>query len=142
MADVLVVAVFDDEPTAWDAVVTASTIAAQGQLGLHDACLVVREPDGKVHLRETHDISTSKSGWYGGAWGLLGGAILGFPIAVAAAGAGFGIFAAVFTQILQVTALVEDFANRDGYRFLASDVRQPDDQIAKRDQGCRRAAGE
>ena len=94
MADALVVAVFDDERTAWDAVVTASTIAAQGKLGLHDACLVVRAEDGAVHMRETHDISTSKSGWYGGAWGLLGGAILGFPIALAAAGAGFGLFAA------------------------------------------------
>ena len=94
MADALVVAVFDDEQEAWDAVVTASTIAAQGQLGLHDACLVVRDDEGKVHRRETHDISTSKGGWYGGAWGLLGGAILGFPIAVAAAGAGIGAFMA------------------------------------------------
>ena len=94
MADVLVVAVFDDERTAWDAVVTASTIAAQGQLGLHDACLVVRTADGTVHMRETHDISKTKAGWYGGAWGLLGGAILGFPIAVAAAGAGLGVLAA------------------------------------------------
>jgi uncharacterized membrane protein len=89
-----VVAVFDDEKAAWDAVVTASTIAAQGKLGLHDACLVVRDGDGNVHKRETHDISTSKGGWYGGAWGLLGGAILGFPIAVAAAGAGIGAFMA------------------------------------------------
>jgi uncharacterized membrane protein len=94
MADVLLVAVFDDEKTAWDAVVTASTIAAQGQLGLHDACLVVRDAEGTVHRRETHDISTTKGGWYGGAWGLLGGAILGFPIAVAAAGAGLGAFMA------------------------------------------------
>jgi uncharacterized membrane protein len=94
MADVLVVAVFNDEKTAWDAVVTASTIAAQGQLGLHDACLVVRAGDGKVHKRETHDISTTKGGWYGGAWGLLGGAILGFPVAVAAAGAGIGAYMA------------------------------------------------
>src|SRR5437762_1300781 len=94
MADVLVVAVFDDEKAAWDAVVTASTIAAQGKLGLHDACLVVRADDGTVHKRETHDISTTKGGWYGGAWGLLGGAILGFPIAVAAAGAGVGAFMA------------------------------------------------
>lgn len=94
MADVLLVAVFDDERTAWDAVVTATTIAAQGQLGLHDACLVVRSPDGTVHMRETQDISTTKAGWYGGAWGLLGGAILGFPLAVAAAGASLGVFAA------------------------------------------------
>jgi uncharacterized membrane protein len=94
MADVLVVAVFNDEQTAWDAVVTASTIAAQGQLGLHDACLVVRADDGKVHKRETHDISTTKGGWYGGAWGLLGGAIIGFPLAIAAAGAGVGAYMA------------------------------------------------
>lgn len=94
MADVLVVAVFNDEQTAWDAVVTASTIAAQGQLGLHDACLVVRADDGKVHKRETHDISTTKGGWYGGAWGLLGGAIIGFPVAIAAAGAGIGAYMA------------------------------------------------
>jgi uncharacterized membrane protein len=94
MADVLVVAVFNDEKRAWDAVVTASTIAAQGQVGLHDACLVVRADDGKVHKRETHDISATKGGWYGGAWGLLGGAILGFPVAVAAAGAGIGAYMA------------------------------------------------
>ena len=94
MADVLVVAVFNDEQTAWDAVVTASNVAAQGQLGLHDACLVVRADDGKVHKRETHDISTSRGGWYGGAWGLLGGAIIGFPVAIAAAGAGIGAYMA------------------------------------------------
>src|SRR6476620_7513300 len=94
MADVLVVAVFEDQRTAWNAVVRAAEVSAQGQTGLHDACLVVREPDGKVHKRDTHDISPAKAGWYGGAWGLLGGAILGFPLAIAAAGAGFGIFAA------------------------------------------------
>jgi uncharacterized membrane protein len=94
MADALVVAVFDDEKVAWDAVVTASTIAAQGKLGLHDATLVVRAPDGTVHKRQTRDITTTKGGWYGGAWGLLGGAILGFPLAVAAAGAGVGAFMA------------------------------------------------
>jgi uncharacterized membrane protein len=94
MADVLVVAVYEDEQTAWDAVVTAANVAAQGQAGLHDACLVVRAPDGKVHLRETSDIGTTKAGWYGGAWGLLGGAVIGFPIAVAAAAAGVGMYMA------------------------------------------------
>jgi uncharacterized membrane protein len=112
MADVLVVAVFDDERTAWDALVTASTIAAQGQLGLHDACLVVRDDDGKVHKRETHDISTSKAGWYGGAWGLLGGAILGFPIAVAAAGAGIGAFMARRRDLGVTEAFESEVAHR------------------------------
>jgi uncharacterized membrane protein len=94
MADVLVVAVFDDEKAGWDAVVAATNLAAQNLGELHDACLVVRAPDGTVHMRETSDISPKKAGWYGGAWGLLGGAILGFPLAVAAASAGLGVFVA------------------------------------------------
>jgi uncharacterized membrane protein len=94
MADMLVVAVFEDERVAWDAVVSAAELAATGQSGLHDACLVVRAPDGTVHMRETRDISPSKAGWYGGAWGLVGGAILGFPLAIAAASAGLGVFVA------------------------------------------------
>src|SRR5512132_1875625 len=94
MADALVVAVFDDEQAAWNAVVDAAHHAAEGRGGIHDACLVVRAPDGTVHKRDTSDISPSKAGWYGGAWGLLGGAILGFPLAVAAASAGIGVFVA------------------------------------------------
>jgi uncharacterized membrane protein len=94
MADMLVVAVFEDERVAWDAVVSAAELAATGEAGLHDACLVVRAQDGTVHMRETRDISPSKAGWYGGAWGLVGGAILGFPLAIAAASAGLGVFVA------------------------------------------------
>lgn len=94
MADVLVVAVFEHEQTAWNAVVAAAELGAQGSSGLHDACLVVRADDGTVHMRETKDISPKKAAWYGGAWGLLGGAVLGFPVAVAAASAGVGAFVA------------------------------------------------
>jgi uncharacterized membrane protein len=94
MADVLVVAVFEDERRAWDAVVAAAELAGQGEARLHDACLVVRADDGTIHMRETRDISPAKAGWYGGAWGLVGGAILGFPLAIAAASAGLGIFMA------------------------------------------------
>jgi uncharacterized membrane protein len=113
MADVLVVAVFDDERTAWDAVVTAAELAAQGQTGLHDACLVVRKSDGAVHMRETNDISEAKAGWYGGAWGLLGGAILGFPLAVAAASAGIGIFVARRRDL----GVTDDFERAVGERL-------------------------
>jgi uncharacterized membrane protein len=131
MADVLVVAVFDDERTAWNAVVRAAEVSAQGQTGLHDACLVVREPDGKVHKRDTHDISPAKAGWYGGAWGLLGGAILGFPLAIAAAGAGLGAF----------VARRRDFGITDEFEREVADKLEPgraaavvlaDDQVARR----------
>jgi uncharacterized membrane protein len=131
MADVLVVAVFDDERTAWDAVVRAAELSAQGQTGLHDACLVVRRDDGKVHKRDTHDISPAKAGWYGGAWGLLGGAILGFPLAIAAASAGLGAF----------VARRRDFGITDEFERAVAEKLEPgraaavvlsDDQVAPR----------
>jgi uncharacterized membrane protein len=140
MADVLVVAVFDDERTAWDAVVTASTVAAQGQLGLHDACLVVRADDGAVHMRETHDISTSKSGWYGGAWGLLGGAILGFPLAIAAAGAGFGVFAARRRDL----GITDEFEREVAHRLnpgTSAAVVLVDEEHAEQIEGAARGRG-
>jgi uncharacterized membrane protein len=90
----LVVAVFDDHRAAWDAVVDAAQIASAKRPGIHDACLVVRQDDGTVDVRETGDISPRKAGFYGGAWGLVAGVVLGFPVVAAAAGAGIGVFAA------------------------------------------------
>jgi uncharacterized membrane protein len=140
MADVLVVAVFDDERTAWNAVVRAAEVSAQGQTGLHDACLVVREPDGKVHKRDTHDISPAKAGWYGGAWGLLGGAILGFPLAIAAASASLGAF----------VARRRDFGITDEFEREVADKLEPgraaavvlaDDQVAPRVEAAAKERG-
>jgi uncharacterized membrane protein len=140
MADVLVVAVFDDERTAWNAVVRAAELSAQGQEGLHDACLVVRGPDGKVHKRDTHDISPGKAGWYGGAWGVLGGAILGFPLAIAAASAGLGMF----------VARRRDFGITDEFERAVAEKLEPgraaavvlsDDQVAPRVEAAAKERG-
>jgi len=137
MADALVVAVFDDEKTAWDAVVAASAIAAQGKLGLHDACLVVRDGDGNVHKRETHDISTTKAGWYGGAWGLLGGAILGFPIALAAAGAGLGAFMARRRDLGITESFEQEVAQRLNPGTSAAVVLVDDEHAAQIESAAR-----
>jgi uncharacterized membrane protein len=51
VAEELVVGVFDDEGEAWDAVVSATEVAAQPKSGILDARLVVRRADGSVHVR-------------------------------------------------------------------------------------------
>jgi uncharacterized membrane protein len=140
MADVLVVAVFDDERTAWNAVVRAAEVSAQGETGLYDACLVVRGPDGKVHRRETHDISPAKAGWYGGAWGLLGGAILGFPLAIAAASAGLGLFVARRREF----GVTEQFERAVAEKLepgKAAAVVLADDQVAPRVEAAAKERG-
>jgi uncharacterized membrane protein len=80
----LVVAVFQDEQQARDALVRAAELRAQGHVEIEDACLVARHEDGSVHVRETGDISPWKASAYGSAWGLIGGALIGLPLAGAA----------------------------------------------------------
>ena len=41
-----------------------------------------------MHIRETGDIGPWKASAYGSAWGLIGGALVGFPLAGAAVAAG------------------------------------------------------
>ncbi|HEY7792718.1 MAG TPA: DUF1269 domain-containing protein [Gaiellaceae bacterium] len=85
----LVVAVFDDEPTAREALSRAAELRAQGHVEIEDAVLVARHADGSVHVRETSDIATWKASAYGSAWGLVGGALVGVPVAGAALAAGY-----------------------------------------------------
>jgi uncharacterized membrane protein len=89
----LVVAVFDDADVAWDTVVDARVAAASGPFELDDACVVARDPSGVVHLRETEDTSPRAAAGYGGVWGLVLGAFIGFPLAAAAGGAVAGAYA-------------------------------------------------
>jgi uncharacterized membrane protein len=90
----LVVAVFDDEHVAREALANAAELRAQGNAEIHDVCLVARDPDGKVHVRESGEISPRKATLYGSAWGLFAGAVIGFPIVAAAAGAAAARYAA------------------------------------------------
>jgi uncharacterized membrane protein len=85
----LVVAVFDDEATAREALTRAAELRAHGHVEIEDAVLVARHADGSVHIRETSDIATWKASAYGSAWGLVGGALIGLPIAGAAVAAGY-----------------------------------------------------
>jgi uncharacterized membrane protein len=92
-ADTLVVAVFDDHDVAWDTVVDARVSAASGAFEIEDACLVARDPEGVVHLRESSEMSPRAGAGYGGVWGLVIGAFIGFPLAAAAGGAVAGAYA-------------------------------------------------
>jgi uncharacterized membrane protein len=86
-ADTLVVAVFDDAVSAWELVVSTRTEAAARGLVVRDACLVARDAHGTVEVRETAEVSPAKGAGYGAAWGLVAGALIGFPLAGSAAAA-------------------------------------------------------
>jgi uncharacterized membrane protein len=86
-ADTLVVAVFDDASAAWELVVRTRAEAAARGLVVHDACLVARDGEGRIEVRETEDTGPAKAGGYGAAWGLVAGALVGLPLAGSAVAA-------------------------------------------------------
>jgi uncharacterized membrane protein len=90
----LVVAVFDEESVAREALARTAERRAQGRTDIADVCLVSRDAAGRVHVRESGDISTRRATLYGSAWGLVAGALIGFPLPAAAAGAAAARYAA------------------------------------------------
>lgn len=89
----LLVISFDDQLRAQEFLLAASGLQRRGELQLHDAVIVRRDPDGTSHVTETSDVTPSQAGVGAGVWGLLLGTLFGGPIAglvVGAATAGGG----------------------------------------------------
>jgi uncharacterized membrane protein len=108
----LVVAVFEDEPTAREALHRAAELRAQGHVEIEDAALVARSADGSVRIVETTDIATWKASAYGSAWGLVGGALVGIPIAGAALAAGYAAMMARRRDVGVTEAFERELAER------------------------------
>ncbi len=91
MADMLVV-VFDNQEDGVKALKAFREIEKEGQVHLEDTALIVKEPDGKVHVKNELDSGVEAGAVVGG---IIGGVLmLAFPVAGmalgAAAGAGIG----------------------------------------------------
>src|ERR1700753_1488000 len=89
----LLVISFDDPLKAQEFLVTATRLQKNGELQLHDAVIVRRDPDGTSHVVETTDVTPGRGALGGGVWGLLLGTLLGGPIGglvIGAAAAGGG----------------------------------------------------
>ena len=84
---------FDDVLRAQEFLTASTRLAAKESFALHDAVLVVKDADGRTHVRETIDPQPGRSAMSGGLWTGLFGLILGGPvgwIAGVALGAGVG----------------------------------------------------
>ncbi|HHB90658.1 MAG TPA: DUF1269 domain-containing protein [Anaerolineae bacterium] len=136
----LVVAYFEDEDRARNALETLKDANKQEDLPLDGAALVYRDEEGKVHLRELGDAHAKegalKGALIGGALGLLfgplgvigGGAIGAFYGSIAAEAVDGGVPDEALVQIASllpnnasaVVALTTEEAARDVEALLAS----------------------
>ncbi len=88
---------FPDIFRAQEFLSAATGLAAKGRLKLKDAVLVVKDADGKTHVKETTDLEPGRTAMSGALWAGLFGLVLGGPVGWAAGlavGAGAGVVTA------------------------------------------------
>jgi uncharacterized membrane protein len=78
--DTLVGIEFPDVFRAQEFLTATSRLAARHDLELRDAVMVISNAEGRVIVRETRDLQTSKSAVSGAVWAGLFGLILGGPV--------------------------------------------------------------
>jgi uncharacterized membrane protein len=92
----LIVAAFDNSGQAAEALASLRELQREGLVGIVNAAVLVKDADGKTHLRETEDVRAPGGALFGAIAGALVG-LLGGPagaIVGAAAGAATGGLAA------------------------------------------------
>jgi uncharacterized membrane protein len=92
-----ILAIVLDKPTRAEQVLLAlAHLQAESKIKMHDAVIVAKDTEGRSRTVETIDVTPAKGALAGSWWGLLGGLIVGGPVAIAgilggaAAGALYG----------------------------------------------------
>ena len=110
---------FPDIFRAQEFLTAATGLAARDRLKLKDAVLVVKDADGKTHVKETIDPEPARTALSGAMWAGLFGLILGGPV-----GWGVGLVAGGVGGA--VTAKVVDLGISDEWVGWFREAVQPD----------------
>jgi uncharacterized membrane protein len=84
----VVVAAYHDEQGADEALKTLKEIKREGLINIEDAAVIRKDPDGKLHIKETADMSTGRGAGIGALVGGVIGLLAGPAGVVVGAGAG------------------------------------------------------
>jgi uncharacterized membrane protein len=116
MADLICVG-FDDPTTADRALTELTALQKEFLIALKDACVVVRTPDGEIHLHQAVPL-VRKGATYGGTSGALWGGLIGLlflnPLAGMAIGAGVGAASGALAGKLSDYGIPDDFIKELG----------------------------
>src|SRR6478735_5780878 len=84
---------FDKATRADEVLLGLVHLAQEGELRIADAVVVAKTDDGRVHVRQTVDVTAGRGALSGSMWGLLIGVIFGGPLLGLAVGAAGGALA-------------------------------------------------
>jgi uncharacterized membrane protein len=109
MASNLVVAVFNDETTAFDVRAALAKMQKEYLIDMEDAVVVTKDTEGKTKLHQA--VNLTASGAVGGTfWGMLVGMLFLNPLLGAAAGAAGGAIAGKLTDVGINDQMMKDMA--------------------------------
>jgi uncharacterized membrane protein len=100
--EVLVAISFPDQYRANEFLTAAARLVSQHKLVARDAVFVVKDDDGKTHVRETRDLQAGPTAATTGLWSAFIGALLAGPVGLVVAGAigaGAGALAAKIVDL-------------------------------------------
>jgi len=119
MADLICVA-FDDPTTADRALTELTALQKEYLIELKDACVVVRSPDGEIHLHQAVPLVKSGAlagGTSGALWGTLIGLLFLNPLAGMAIGAAAGAASGALAGKLSDYGINDDFIRELGSKI-------------------------
>jgi uncharacterized membrane protein len=108
---------FDDPKTADQVLTELTALQKEYLIELKDACVVVRAPDGSVHLHQAVPLVRSGAlagGSSGALWGTLIGLLFLNPLAGMALGAGIGAASGALAGKLSDYGINDDFIRELG----------------------------
>ncbi len=94
----LIVVGFDDQFKASQVLLELTRLQHEHLVDLEDAAVVIRNPEGKIKINQTQDL-TLEGAFSGGFWGVLVGLLLFQPLLGWAAGLAAGALAGRFADI-------------------------------------------
>ncbi len=113
----LVVLEFDGKFKADEVLLTLRKLEKGNLIDLEDACVVVRNDDGKIQIKQTHNLvagGVAAGATRGGLWGALIGLLFLNPLAGAVIGAGVGAGSGAITGALVDIGINDDFIKELG----------------------------
>jgi uncharacterized membrane protein len=119
VADLICVA-FDDPTTADRALTELTALQKEFVIELKDACVVVRSPEGEVHLHQAMPLVKTAAvagGTSGALWGTLIGLLFLNPLAGMAIGAGVGAASGALAGKLSDYGIPDDFIKELGSKI-------------------------
>lgn len=109
MASNLIVAVFNDETTAFEVRAALAKMQKEYLIDMEDAVVVTKDAEGKTKLHQA--VNLAASGAVGGTfWGMLVGLLFLNPLLGAAAGAAGGAIAGKLTDVGINDQMMKDMA--------------------------------